>query len=150
MGPAAALMPNYALCCCAGQGCCDLFVGHTFQSWGMRSFPAASTLEAQQGTCVTAGASDILGLECAGVVEDMGEGVTRIQKGDRVCALLDGGGEEQQGRADTDLVSQCWCLSRGREVPSVRLTGRIQSEACRQTSPFCQGQVLSNPSEPSS
>ena len=109
MGP----MPKYAPCCCAGtQGCCNLFVGHIFQSWGMLSSPAASTLAAQQGTCSAAGASDILGLECAGVVEVVGEGVTRIKKGDRVCALLDGRGEKRQGGADTDVVRQCWSQQR--------------------------------------
>ena len=38
------------------------------------------------------GASDILGLECAGVIASVGEGVTEWQLGDRVCALLSGGG----------------------------------------------------------
>lgn len=38
------------------------------------------------------GASDILGLEVAGEVEALGEGVTRWKQGDRVCALLGGGG----------------------------------------------------------
>lgn len=38
------------------------------------------------------GASDILGLEVAGEVDQVGEGVTRWSTGDRVCALLGGGG----------------------------------------------------------
>ena len=38
------------------------------------------------------GASPILGLECAGVVEAVGEGVGRYTVGDEVCALLAGGG----------------------------------------------------------
>ncbi len=38
------------------------------------------------------GASPILGLECAGVVSAVGEKVSRWQVGDRVCALLSGGG----------------------------------------------------------
>jgi putative PIG3 family NAD(P)H quinone oxidoreductase len=38
------------------------------------------------------GASEILGLECAGEVLAIGEGVTRVKPGDRVCALLAGGG----------------------------------------------------------
>ncbi|MYE81251.1 MAG: NAD(P)H-quinone oxidoreductase [Gammaproteobacteria bacterium] len=42
------------------------------------------------------GASEILGLECAGVVESVGEGVTRVEAGDRVCALLAGGGYAEQ------------------------------------------------------
>ena len=38
------------------------------------------------------GASDILGLEVAGEVDQIGSGVTRWSVGDRVCALLGGGG----------------------------------------------------------
>ncbi|MFZ3183198.1 MAG: alcohol dehydrogenase catalytic domain-containing protein, partial [Pseudomonas sp.] len=37
------------------------------------------------------GASDIIGLECAGVVSEVGAG-SAWQVGDRVCALLAGGG----------------------------------------------------------
>jgi putative PIG3 family NAD(P)H quinone oxidoreductase len=39
-----------------------------------------------------AGASDVLGLECSGVVAEVGPGVTRWSVGDEVCALLAGGG----------------------------------------------------------
>ena len=39
-----------------------------------------------------AGASPVLGLECAGVVTAVGEGVSRVEPGDEVCALLAGGG----------------------------------------------------------
>jgi len=39
-----------------------------------------------------AGAPDILGLEVAGEVDQVGAGVTRWHAGDRVCALLGGGG----------------------------------------------------------
>lgn len=38
------------------------------------------------------GASPIMGLECAGTVLEVGEGVGRVQPGDAVCALLAGGG----------------------------------------------------------
>jgi putative PIG3 family NAD(P)H quinone oxidoreductase len=38
------------------------------------------------------GASDLPGLEVAGVVESLGEGVTEWRVGDRVCALVSGGG----------------------------------------------------------
>lgn len=41
------------------------------------------------------GASPILGLECAGVVREVGEGVTRVKSGDEVCALLAGGGHAE-------------------------------------------------------
>ena len=42
------------------------------------------------------GASPLLGLECAGEVLAVGEGVTRVQPGDAVCALLAGGGYAEQ------------------------------------------------------
>ena len=38
------------------------------------------------------GASDLPGLECAGIVAEVGPGVTRWDVGDAVCALLPGGG----------------------------------------------------------
>ncbi|MBO3745968.1 NAD(P)H-quinone oxidoreductase [Streptosporangiaceae bacterium NEAU-GS5] len=38
------------------------------------------------------GASEIPGLECSGVVSEVGEGVDGISVGDQVCALLAGGG----------------------------------------------------------
>ena len=41
---------------------------------------------------VPPGASPILGLECAGVVEEVGEEIKNFVKGDEVCALLAGGG----------------------------------------------------------
>lgn len=38
------------------------------------------------------GTSQILGLECAGTIEAIGDGVSGVAIGDRVCALLSGGG----------------------------------------------------------
>ena len=38
------------------------------------------------------GAPETMGLECAGVIAEIGSGVTRWAVGDRVCALLAGGG----------------------------------------------------------
>jgi putative PIG3 family NAD(P)H quinone oxidoreductase len=51
------------------------------------------------------GASPILGLEVAGVVEAVGEGVVQVAPGDRVMALLAGGGYAEQVvcRADATL-----------------------------------------------
>lgn len=43
-----------------------------------------------------AGASEIPGLECAGVISEVGPGVANWQVGDRVCALLAGGGYAQR------------------------------------------------------
>ncbi|NKY50003.1 NAD(P)H-quinone oxidoreductase [Nocardia vermiculata] len=42
------------------------------------------------------GASDIMGLEVSGVVAETGEGVHDFRPGDRVCALLSGGGYAQR------------------------------------------------------
>ena len=49
-------------------------------------------LQRQGGYPPPPGASDIMGLEIAGEVDQAGEGVTRWAVGDRVCALLGGGG----------------------------------------------------------
>ncbi|WP_246605110.1 NAD(P)H-quinone oxidoreductase [Aquisediminimonas sediminicola] len=46
------------------------------------------------------GASDIMGLEVAGTVAALGEGVTQWRIGDRVCALLAGGGYAEFARVD--------------------------------------------------
>jgi len=45
---------------------------------------------------VPSGASPILGLECSGEVASLGEGVTGFEIGDKVCALLVGGGYAEQ------------------------------------------------------
>lgn len=42
------------------------------------------------------GASELIGLECSGVVERLGAGVEGWQVGDEVCALLAGGGYAEQ------------------------------------------------------
>jgi len=47
-----------------------------------------------------AGASEILGLEAAGVVVEVGTAVSEWNVGDRVCALLSGGGYAQFAAAD--------------------------------------------------
>src|SRR5438445_1597263 len=45
------------------------------------------------------GASDIPGLEIAGTIESVGEGVRDWQVGDRVCALVAGGGYAEYAAA---------------------------------------------------
>lgn len=46
------------------------------------------------------GAPETMGLECAGVVVAVGQAVTHHQVGDRVCALLAGGGYAEQAVVD--------------------------------------------------
>jgi len=50
------------------------------------------------------GASDLPGLEIAGTVVDVGPGVTGLSEGDRVCALVAGGGYAEYCLADAPLV----------------------------------------------
>lgn len=50
------------------------------------------------------GASEILGLEVAGTVEELGSAVNDWQKGDRVCALLPGGGYAEYAVVDARHV----------------------------------------------
>jgi putative PIG3 family NAD(P)H quinone oxidoreductase len=52
------------------------------------------------------GASEILGLECAGVVSAVGEGAERFAVGDRVMALLPGGGYAEYAVVDAGSVMQ--------------------------------------------
>ncbi|MGH3776270.1 MAG: NAD(P)H-quinone oxidoreductase [Pseudonocardiaceae bacterium] len=50
------------------------------------------------------GASEILGLECAGTVAELGEGASGFAVGDEVCALLAGGGYAEQVAAPAGQV----------------------------------------------
>src|SRR5579862_3696533 len=50
------------------------------------------------------GAPDTLGLEVAGEVAALGEGVTRWRAGERVCALLGGGGYAEYAVVDARHV----------------------------------------------
>jgi putative PIG3 family NAD(P)H quinone oxidoreductase len=56
----------------------------------------ADTIQRRGGYPPPPGASLIMGLECAGEVIALGEGVTRFKVGDAVCALLSGGGYAEQ------------------------------------------------------
>ena len=50
------------------------------------------------------GASPVLGLEVAGEIAALGEGVSQWRRGDRVCALLGGGGYAEQAVVDARHV----------------------------------------------
>jgi putative PIG3 family NAD(P)H quinone oxidoreductase len=59
------------------------------------------------------GASDIPGLEVAGVIEALGPGVTALQLGDQVCALVSGGGYAEYCAAP---APQCLRVPRGMDI----------------------------------
>ncbi len=74
------------------------------------------------------GASEILGLEMAGVIEVLGEDVTDWQVGDRVCALLAGGGYAEKVAVPAQMLLQLpdvWSFELGTAVPEVWLTAYI-------------------------
>jgi NADPH2:quinone reductase len=50
------------------------------------------------------GASDLLGLEVAGIVVERGQGASRFREGDRVCALVNGGGYAEYAVAPEDTT----------------------------------------------
>ncbi|CAM3175180.1 NAD(P)H-quinone oxidoreductase [Nocardioides dubius] len=64
----------------------------------------ADTLQRQGLYPPPPGESDVLGLECSGTIAAVGEGVTGWQIGDRVCALLAGGGYAEQVRVPAGQV----------------------------------------------
>lgn len=71
------------------------------------------------------GAPQTLGLEMAGVVAAIAPGVEGWRPGDRVCALLAGGGYAERVAVDQRLllpVPPGWSLSRAAAVPEVFLT----------------------------
>ena len=71
------------------------------------------------------GASPILGLEMAGIVEEVGNGVTSFQKGDRVCGLLSGGGYAEYCTIHEELaipISDDVSFEEAAAIPEVFLT----------------------------
>ena len=74
------------------------------------------------------GASDILGLEMAGKIAALGSDVSGWQVGDRVCALLPGGGYAEQVAVPADLlipVPDDWTFAQAAAVPEVFLTAYV-------------------------
>ncbi len=74
------------------------------------------------------GASDILGLEMAGVVREVGASVTDWRPGDRVCALLPGGGYAEQAAVPAGMLLRlpdAWSFAQGAAVPEVWYTAFI-------------------------
>ena len=88
----------------------------------------ADLVQAAGGYPPPPGASPILGLECAGEVVEVGEGVQRVKPGDRVCALLAGGGYAEMVAAPAGQVlraPQGLSLPEAAAVPEVFATAYL-------------------------
>jgi len=64
----------------------------------------ADTLQRMGKYAPPKGESDILGLEMSGTIEKLGSSVTNLTIGDRVCALLSGGGYAEYVNVPADLI----------------------------------------------
>lgn len=74
------------------------------------------------------GASDILGLEMAGTVAEVGANVTHWQAGDLVCALLSGGGYAEAAAVPQALLMPIptgWSFEEAAALPEVYLTAFV-------------------------
>ncbi|MEM7029157.1 MAG: NAD(P)H-quinone oxidoreductase [Chloroflexota bacterium] len=74
------------------------------------------------------GASDILGLEMAGRIAALGKNVTGWQIGDRVCALLTGGGYAEKVAVPHEMlipIPDTWSFQEAAAVPEVFLTAFV-------------------------
>ncbi len=88
----------------------------------------ADLLQARGGYSPPEGASQILGLEMAGVISALGEDVEDWQVGDRVCALLPGGGYAEQVNVPADMLLRLpddWTFAQGTAVPEVWFTAYV-------------------------
>ncbi|MEW5961011.1 MAG: NAD(P)H-quinone oxidoreductase [Chloroflexota bacterium] len=74
------------------------------------------------------GASDILGLELAGRIAAVGDNVTGWQAGDRVCALLPGGGYAERAGVPASMlmpIPDHWSFEQAAGLPEVFLTAFV-------------------------
>jgi putative PIG3 family NAD(P)H quinone oxidoreductase len=74
------------------------------------------------------GASEILGLEMAGVIREVGTEVSGWKAGDRVCALLSGGGYAEQAAVHHQMLLRLpddWSFAQGAAVPEVWYTAFV-------------------------
>ncbi len=85
----------------------------------------ADLAQARGGYRPPPGATDILGLEIAGVVREVGANVSGWRPGDRVCALLPGGGYAELAAVPAAMLMRLpddWDFVRGAAVPEVWFT----------------------------
>jgi len=77
---------------------------------------------------VPAGAPSYMGLEMAGVIAKVGDGVNGWQVGDRVCALLSGGGYAEKVCVPHELLMRIpddWSFEQAAAVPEVFYTAFV-------------------------
>lgn len=88
----------------------------------------ADLAQARGGYPPPPGASEILGLEIAGVVREIGAAVQTVNSGDRVCALLPGGGYAELAVVPAGMLLPLpgeWSFAQGAAVPEVWYTAYI-------------------------
>lgn len=85
----------------------------------------ADTLQRQGKYPPPPGASEIPGLDAAGIVDSCGLGVTEHKPGDRVCAILSGGGYAEFCAAPVSQVlpvPECWTTIEAATLPENMFT----------------------------
>lgn len=88
----------------------------------------ADLLQARGGYAPPAGASEILGLEMAGDIVAVGAAVVGWQPGERVCALLPGGGYAERVAVPYEMLLRLpdgWSYAQGAAVPEVWYTAFV-------------------------
>jgi putative PIG3 family NAD(P)H quinone oxidoreductase len=88
----------------------------------------ADLMQRQGNYPVPAGSSPILGLEMAGTVAKVGDAVTDWQVGDRICALLGGGGYAEQVVVPAAMlmpIPDGWDFTLAAGLPEVFLTAFV-------------------------
>ena len=88
----------------------------------------ADLLQAKGGYPPPPGASEILGLEMAGIIAEVGDDVIGCEVGDRVCALLPGGGYAQKVAVPAGMLLKIpddWTFEMATAVPEVWLTAFV-------------------------
>ncbi|MCA9965405.1 MAG: NAD(P)H-quinone oxidoreductase [Anaerolineales bacterium] len=88
----------------------------------------ADLLQARGGYPPPPGASDIIGLEMAGEIVALGEGVVGWEVGDRVCALLPGGGYAELTAVPYQMLVKIpdnWSFAQAAAFPEVWYTAYL-------------------------
>ena len=95
-------------------------------------------LSQRRGNYPPSGASNIMGLEMAGTITAVGADVTGWQVGDRVCALLSGGGYAEQINVPAAMlmpIPNGWSFEQAAALPEVFFTAYLNL--------FMEGQLKS-------